>query len=195
MQNYVDETGSIKSRKADGDGTGVPYIPYFRSEEIGLLSDAIAPDNDGNHSLLSLFKRFLSEYSIFSLPFTTSVSTVTTTETVILDIETAEWKNLSLVIDNQGSNALDDVRIFGTMASFGGALLAGSAIPNSYSSGNAKQSNNSSIPIIDAFNLPTTGATSSGWVVINCLPYRKIVIDASTLSGSSTVSVEGILTR
>jgi len=129
---------------------------------------------------------------------TTTTASVGTSLTTVLEVDTSDWHFLSVKIQNTGSEALTDFQTQGFYSSqtpFSYALLASAGIVSSYGTGMAKQSNNTLIPIIDAYNLPAMGATSDGQLEINCTRYQKIRLQAQVASGTTSITIDGILKR
>lgn len=124
--------------------------------------------------------------------------TVTTTVTTVAEIVTADWAYLSLWIQNTGGVALNEFKTeAGLSASleFKYAFLGGATSSGSYTTGTGKQSGNSLIPIIFANNLPTIAGGGEGFVEVDVRRYQRIRLQASVATGTTTIVINGILTR
>ncbi|NEP62328.1 MAG: hypothetical protein F6K31_36255 [Symploca sp. SIO2G7] len=139
-----------------------------------------------------------SSEAISSELTTTTTASVGTSLTTVLDVNTENWHYLSIKIQNTGAEALTDFQTQGFYSSqtpFSYALLASAGTASSYGAGMAKQSNNTLIPVVDAFNLPAMGATSDGQLEINCTRYQRIRLQALVASGTTSITIDGILKR
>ena len=127
-----------------------------------------------------------------------SAVTITTSATTVTEIVTADWDFLTVWIQNTGSVALNEFKTeAGVSASlaFKYSYLAGSASSTSYSTGTGKQSGNALIPVINANNLPALAASGDAFIELDVRRYQRIRFQASVASGTTTVVLNGILTR
>lgn len=202
------------------DGSGSPSFYYKGVEGAGSAGDpesswmvvkegaamgniASTPDKDGDlfqtlHYIANNLGTGGGSTAAYSEAIAISTVSIGTTLTTLLDVTTADWQRLSIRLSNTGA-ILNDLQIQGFECAgfpYDYALLAGTAIANSYGSGTAKQSGNQWIPIIDTSGtLPLLPDAQKAGVIINVENYQRIRLQASVASGTTSIDISATLMR
>lgn len=199
-----DGSGGTTFYTKDVEGVGTTGDPHKSGVvvrgggDFGVEADT--PNKDGN--LLETLHYIANNLGSSSYSQNIALATVTaigTTLKDVLDIVCADYRRLSLRVDNTGSVVLSDLQVQGFESSgfpYDYSLEAGADITGSYTTYSGKQSGNSLITVITSSGtLPALPASSKAGILLNVECYQRIRLQAKVATGTTTLQIAGTLMR